>query len=190
MKIASNRGAKDRPYPSTLALTATFSPMRQFRSDSDQGTVEAFQAVARGPIEPPAHAHLREGDRPFWASIVRARATVAWTDADLEIAANLARTKADIVRVQRDLDTEGDVVVNARGAPIMNPKHSILELLSRRALSYSRILHVHAQATNGRSGSQRGKLVAQRSAEEAAEAVSGLDDLIPGLRAHRERGAT
>jgi hypothetical protein len=104
----------------------------------------------------------------------------------LEIAGNLARAKADVERIQSEIDAEGDVIENQRGTPVLNPKHALLEVLSRRAVALSRMLHVHAEATNGNSRDQKGKLAAQKKAEQAAEAaqsVSGRKDLIPGLHA-------
>jgi hypothetical protein len=157
--------------------------MRQPFANSTEAAVEAAQAVAEGPIEPPAHVHLRECDRPFWTSIVRARARATWTESDLEIAANLARAKADVERIQSEIDVEGDVIENQRGTPVLNPKHALLEVLSRRAVALSRMLHVHAEATNGNSRDQKGKLAAQKKAEQAAETARGDLDLIPGLRA-------
>jgi hypothetical protein len=118
---------------------------------------------------------------------VAARATVTWNVADLEIAGNLARAKADIERLQADIDSEGDVIVNARGTLVANPKHAVLEVLSRRAVALSRLLHIHAEATNGRSRDQIGKLAAQRQAEEAADALRDHEDLIPGLSNWKRR---
>lgn len=148
-------------------------------ANSIESRVKAAQNAALGPLEPPAHVRLRDGDRPFWDSIVSARARETWTATDLETAANLARTKADIERVSRELEVEGDVIENARGTAIMNPKHTILEQLSRRAMALSRIVHVHAEATVGRAeqGAKRAGL------ERAAQADNPHDDgLIPSLR--------
>ena len=68
---------------------------RRKRSDSAAAAVAAAQAVALGPIPPPAHVALRDGDRPFWDAIVTARPRDTWTDIDLTTAANLATTAAN-----------------------------------------------------------------------------------------------
>lgn len=131
-------------------------------------------------ILPPAHVTLRDGDLPFWESVVRARSADSWNASDLENAANLARCKADIERLQSEINAEGDIVTNERGTPILNPKHSLLETLSRRAVALSRMLHVHAEATVGESRHQT------KSAETQAKAnkvVSELDALIPRMHA-------
>jgi hypothetical protein len=150
--------------------------MKRNRSDSASAAVEAAQIASAELIEPPDHVTLRDGDRSFWNSIVSARARDSWNNADLENAANLARCKADIERLQREITSEGDVVQNERGTQIINPKHTLLETLSRRAVAISRMLHVHAEATVGESGDQTKRVAAEKKAKAAVK-----DDLIPRL---------
>lgn len=152
--------------------------MRKKRSDSIEALAEVVRARAKG-IAPPSHVHLREGDLPFWESIVRAREANEWTTADLENAANLARCKADIERLQSEIDAEGDVIENQRGTQIINPKHTLLETLSRRAVALSRMLHVHAEATAGESRHEK----ARKKGRATLADVEHEDPLIPGLRA-------
>ncbi len=157
--------------------------MARKRSDSTTQAVAATQAAISGPIQPPAHIRLRDEDFPFWNAIVQARAADTWNDADLAFAANLARTQADIERLHTEIYDEGDVLENARGTPVANPRHALLETLSRRAVALSRCLHVHAEATQGRSrdaGNKLGTEQQQRGAVGAAMASEGAS-LIPGL---------
>jgi hypothetical protein len=148
---------------------------RRTRSDSTQAKIEAFKAVAE-ELKPPAHVTLRANDKPFWESIVRARAKSTWNEVDLENAANLARCKADIERLQNEITTEGDVIENQRGTPIVNPKHTLLETLTRRAMALSRMLHVHAEATQGESREQGKRKAVEDSASLTLASVNG--DLI------------
>jgi len=113
---------------------------------------------------------------PYWRSITKARAADRWNDSDLETAAELARTKASIERLNGELCNEGDIVVNERGTPIVNPKHSLLETLTRRMVALSRMLQVHAEATQGKARDQVKKNQAQ---QHAASAIADHDDLIP-----------
>ena len=48
--------------------------MKKPRSNSAEAAVAALVNVAKGPIHPPAHVRLREGDEPFWLGVVCARA--------------------------------------------------------------------------------------------------------------------
>ena len=150
--------------------------MRRVRSDSITAAVAAAQVQLA--IDPPAHVSLRDGDRPFWDSIVRARATSTWNASDLEQAANLARCKADIERLQKELTEQGDIIENDRGTQVINPRHSLLEVLSRRSVALSRMLHVHAEATVGRSEHQAKRAAPEQDAKEAARS-----SLIPRLSA-------
>jgi hypothetical protein len=139
---------------------------RKQRSDSSTAAVAAAQA---GRIEPPAHVHLRACDWPFWASIVHARARENWTAPDLENAANLARCKADIERISAEIQAEGDTVLNQRGTQIVNPKHNLLETLTRRCMALSRMLHVHAEATVGKSEDEQAASKTTRRAKDAVQ---------------------
>lgn len=152
--------------------------MKRIRSDSLTAAVDAALSVNE-TIDPPAHVSLRDGDRPFWDSIVCARARGAWEIVDLENAANLARCKADIERLQTEIDAEGDIVRNDKGTQIINPKHTLLETLSRRAVALSRMLHVHAEATEGESRDAGKKLKTEKAAKQAVTD----DGLIPRLHA-------
>ncbi len=148
--------------------------MKRKRSDSAAAAVEAMRAAV-DVIAPPAHLNLRERDLPFWAGVVRARAREDWTDIDLAHAGNLARCMADIERIQTEIDIEGDTLTNDRGTVVMNPKHSLLETLSRRSIALCRSLQVHAHAVQGDSRDQQKKSSTQR---KAAAAVQEADDLI------------
>ena len=105
---------------------------------------------AKPPV-PPAHIEIPVEAMPHWDAIVRAREYRAWTGPDLEHAANLACCLCDCERLRRELRIEGDIVINARGTQIVNPKHTLLEQLSRRSVALSRLIHVHAEATAGKS---------------------------------------
>lgn len=125
---------------------------RKQRSDSLTAAVTAAQSE---PVLPPGHVHLRPCDVPFWESIVRARARENWTAPDLENAANLARAKADIERISAEVQAEGDTLPNQRGTMVVNPKHALLETLTRRVMALSRMLHVHAEATVGEARAEK-----------------------------------
>lgn len=148
--------------------------MRKLRCDSAAGAVRAAQAAALGPLDPPDHVHLRDGDRPFWDAIILARARDTWTFIDLTIAANLARSQADIEKLQADIDVEGYLSEKGR----VNPKATVLETLSRRVVALARMVHVHAEATQGKSEQAGKALATEKKARDAS-----THDLIPTLRA-------
>lgn len=164
--------------------------MKRMPTSSIDAAVAAARAAAEGPLQPPPHVRLRPGDVEFWNSIVNARARDTWNEADLETAAALARCKADVERVQREVDSEGDVIVNSRGTPVVNPKHTLLETLTRRAVLLARQLQVHSLATVGPTEDLRKRNNTERKARAAhAEVESEIEeDLIPMRERVSERG--
>lgn len=115
---------------------------RRARSDSAASAVKAMLNAAKADLRPPGHVTLREGDEPFWINVVRARARDEWTEADLVVAAQLARCLHDIEKEQAVLDQEGTVVVNDRGTQIVNPRVSVLEQFARREMALMRTLRM------------------------------------------------
>ena len=110
------------------------------------------------------HLHMPDHAKPFLESILANR--VEWNDSDLAKAYNLARAQADIERISREIEVEGDTLVNEKGTQIVNPKHALLETLTRREIALSKIVHVHAEATLGRA---RDSLGAKGRKEQAAK---------------------
>jgi hypothetical protein len=155
--------------------------MTRVRSDSVTTAVAAAQAAALGTIRPPSHIDLPDEAIPFWNAIVEARASTTWNPADLALAATLARTQSGINRLLNEIAKEGDTLVNAKGTVTLNPKHNLLEVMTRRVIALSKAVHVHAEATQGRSRDAGNKLAAEKDAKESI-AVSD-DELIPRLRA-------
>ena len=147
------------------------------RSDIVAGRSDALSAAV-DEVQPPAHITLRAAHMPFWRAITKARHRASWTEIDLAHAANLSRTQYDIEQEQAALEQEGSVVMNERGTPVKNPRASILEDLTRRAIQLSRILQVHALATVGESKESKRKNAAQRAAAETAAVIEDGDDLL------------
>ena len=152
-------------------MTAVRTTAKRRRSDSAAAAVVAAQSAALGPLDPPVHVILRAGDRPYWDSIMKARARDTWTAIDLTLAAALARCHADIEKQQSALDLAGYLVEGKT-----NPLCAVIDVLTRRAVALSRALHVHAEATVGASRDAAKALANERAAETED------DDLIPTLR--------
>lgn len=145
-------------------------------SNTVASLVDAMQAALAGDIEPPDCVLIEEGDRPFWAAIMRARARAEWTEADLIHAANLARCMAEIDSESRLLRAEGAVITNEKGTPVVNPRHTVLERLSGRSLALTRILQMQS-AASGKAEDKVKARQAERGARAAAKTLE--DDLIP-----------
>ena len=144
------------------------------RSDSISAAIRAAQSVALGPLQPPAHVALRDGDLPYWTAIVTARARDTWTAVDLTTAANLARSQADIEALQKELDAQGYITPEGK----INPVAVLIETLTKRVVTLARALHVNAEAVLGRARDSGSALANERKAS-----ATPVSDLIPTLRA-------
>ena len=127
------------------------------------------------PPKPPDYIKLKAKEMPFWWAIVRLRDYSGWNEADLAHAANLARCKAHIEKLQKQIAKEPDTMMNAAGSPIINPKHKLIQDLTRQSIALSRLIHVHAEATVGRAGDQVKRNQKQR---ELQKNIQNADSLI------------
>ena len=140
-------------------------------------TAEAVRVAAemQRAIEPPSNVPLDDADLPFFASVIAEFARSEWTAHQLELAAMLARTMADLEREQRELRSEGSVMATDRGTPVVNPRKTVVQMHASSILSFRRSLSLHARAQGGEAR-DIGK---RRAGTKSIEAdVAGDDDLI------------
>ena len=124
-------------------------------------------------VRPPPGVSLRDQDEVHWKNIVNAR--LDWTDIDLAMAANLARTMSDIETNQAMLDLCG--YVNERG--VISAYHKAVEDLTARALRLAMKIQVHATATIGEVENNKKKNHAKQRAVKAFQQLDEeIDDLI------------
>jgi len=121
---------------------------RKARIDSAEEAVKVM-AKATTEIAPPSNVPLDEGDLPFFQNVIAEFARSEWTAHQLEIAAMLARTMADLTREQGLLRTEGGVAYSDKGTPVANPRKSIVQMHASSILSFRRSLSLHARAQTG-----------------------------------------
>lgn len=141
---------------------------RQSISGSVMSIVKAMSDAAGGPPAVPPHVKLRPGDGAFWDGVIRARAYDEWTGPDLVVAAQLARTQADIEREQVQLDAEGSVLINGKGTQVANPRFTVLENLARREMALMRSLRM-----GGKDGGDARNDIGRRRVQREAEKIRG-----------------
>jgi len=117
---------------------------------SGRSTEKTVEAIAMGFPAPPADLDLRGQELVFWDRIVRARMPQQWVDFDLVHAANLARTWADMETERNALSLEGTLIRGSQGQYV-NPRHKVIEMLSKRALMLTRVLQLHAVVQVGQA---------------------------------------
>lgn len=151
---------------------------RKPRSDSAAAAIEAAKNAAMGDLLPPDHVQISEAAMPDYRAIVRARARNEWSEYDLIVAAQLA----ECIAKQREQDelilAEGDVIENAKGTMVANPRVSMLERLAGRQMAYTRLLQMGGRVP-GTAGDKRNKQNArqlERGARQAHEEAAGEHD--------------
>lgn len=112
--------------------------------------VRIMQGAAR-EILPPSHVPLDEMDWPYWHNVVGEFARAEWTEHQLELAALLARTMANLELEQRTLRAEGFITTRDNGTTVENPRARSVQTLTGQILSLRRSLALHARAKSGDS---------------------------------------
>jgi hypothetical protein len=146
-------------------------------SNTAQSAVKAMLNAALPEFECPAHVKLRPKDQPFWSAIMSSRAREEWAKIDFVVAAQLARCQADIEYETEILESEGSVIQNFRGTPVMNPRHSVLEQLARKELALMRSLGLTGSASRGNKEDVEKARKVQRQAAAARDELQE-DDLL------------
>jgi hypothetical protein len=109
---------------------------RKARIDSASEAVRVMSKAASAIVPPPS-VPLDKCDLPFFANVIAEFARSEWTAHQLEIAAMLARTMADLNREQVLLRQEGSVI---------NPRKTVVQMHASSILSFRRSLPLHARA--------------------------------------------
>lgn len=146
------------------------------KTDTANGLIEAF---AVGEIRLPDCVRLRDQDYQFLQQILPARARVEWDGPSLIAAGHLARCFADLEEQQQALDLEGAVQKNDKGTQIANPRFSVVESLTRRAMALQRSLQIDPRQSSGQARDNKGKRVVDAVTTKAKRSIK--DDLIPGI---------
>lgn len=144
---------------------------RRARIDSATEAVRVMGKATKD-VTPPENVPLDTEDYPFFYNVIAEYARSEWTAHQLEIAAMLARTMADLTREQKLLRDEGGVAFSEKGTPVANPRKSIVQMHASSILSFRRSLSLHARAQAGEARDV-GK---RRAAAKGIEAGNPLED--------------
>jgi len=144
------------------------------RIDSTAAAVDLARA-AQMEIHPPSNVPLDDRDMPFFASVLAEFARTEWTAHQLELAAMLARTMADLEQDQRLMRAEGPVMATEKGTPVVNPRKAVIQMNASIILSYRRSLSLHARAQHGEA---RDVAKRRESVREIEAGMDSGDDLL------------
>ena len=148
--------------------------MAKVRKSRIDSTSEKLRVMSKAAyqIHPPSTVPLEDGDMPFFANVIEEFARSEWTAHQLELAAMLARTMADLAREQVALRTEGSVCYTDKGTPVVNPRKTVIQMHASTILSYRRSLGLHARAQGGEARD----IAKRRTMAKGIEAENPLDD--------------
>jgi hypothetical protein len=149
---------------------------KRARVDSVSGAL-AIAAGSQVQISPPSNVPLDAGDMAFFASVIDEFARSEWTAHQLELAAMLARTMADLEQDQRMMRIEGPILQSDRGTPVVNPRKTVIQMNASIVLSYRRSLQLHARAMSGETRD----VAVRRSHAKGIENAGEGDDLLAGM---------
>ncbi|TIL38538.1 terminase small subunit [Mesorhizobium sp.] len=144
---------------------------RKARIDSAAEAVRVM-GKATTKVVPPENVPLDAEDMPFFYNVIGEYARSEWSAHQLEIAAMLARTMADLTREQKLLRDEGGVAYSDKGTPVANPRKSIVQMHAGSILSFRRSLSLHARAQAGEARD----VAKRRGAAKEIEGDNPLDD--------------
>lgn len=121
---------------------------RRQRIDSAAGAVATMAAAARD-LSPPDHVFLRPGDMPFWDTVIAERAKSEWSDADLVVAASLARAMADAEMIATmSIGQRGNIKGKVKASFVIN-SISAVDKLARRIVTLRRALGLDSRSKHG-----------------------------------------
>ena len=141
------------------------------RIDSAAEQVKVMSAATRNIVAPPS-VPLEEKDMVFFKNVIDEFSRSEWTAHQLELAAMLARTMADLVDEQIAFRTEGSICFTDRGTPVINPRKTAIQMHASTIMSMRRSLSLHARA---QGGDQR-DIAKRRSMAKQIEGDNPLDD--------------
>jgi hypothetical protein len=144
---------------------------RRQRIDSATGAVATMAKAARD-LSPPKHLKLRRGDLPFWDAVIAERAKSEWTDADLAVAANLARAMADAEKIAAfPVDKGGNVQIT-----LLIQMVEFSDKLARRIVTLRRALGLDNRSKNGEQRDVNRRREHQKDIEGGHNPMADDDD--------------
>lgn len=127
----------------------------------------------RDPVFPYPH-DLPDEHKPIWLATVNTKTADYWNPSDVALLEIYCRCIADVRILTNDIKEEGDVIENARGNPVINPKIVVRGFAENRLMALCTKLRMQPQSRNDTLDSPaKGK---KKAAAARAASVIGDDD--------------
>lgn len=128
----------------------------------------------------PWPATLPEEFRDIWTTTVNTKTGDYWSKGDIPILEIYCRNAADIRRLSKEIADEGEIIFNANGNPVVNPKIVVRGYAESKLMSLCTKLRLQPSSRMDTKGedSQLGK---KGKANRAAKVIQDDgDDLLAG----------
>jgi len=136
--------------------------------------------AALNPTVPifPYVADLLEEEKVVWLDMVNSQPVDFFTRGDIPLLKMYCRTYTDVERLTEDIRSEGEVILNAYGNQVMNPKVTARNYAEARLMSLSTKLRMQPQSRTTIRGTEA-KIGRKAAAKKVADQF-GDDDLLAG----------
>jgi hypothetical protein len=141
---------------------------RKPRSDSVQEHLRIAAGAGR-VIEPPENIYLDDEEMFFFDRIINEHARADWTPHMVDIASLLARQMHSLNRNSRKFSQEGELMKDAKGAIVANPRKKMIEDSMNSIISARRSLGLHARAAMGEARDIAKRSAASKAVENSVE---------------------
>jgi P27 family predicted phage terminase small subunit len=135
----------------------------------------ALQAKLTGRPVFPFPAELNDDHKPYWVEVVNSKPHDYFNLGDIHLLKLYCRVAADIDRLDREIASEGSVVENTRGNPIVNPRCIVRSMAETRLLSLSTKLRLQPSSRYD-SEDDRGQSAKKKKADAAVRTMHDDDD--------------
>lgn len=123
---------------------------------------------------------LQDDEKAIWLDMVNSQPVDFFTNGDVPLLKMYCRIYADVERLTQEIRDEGEVILNARENPVVNPKVLVRGINEQRLMGLSTKLRMQPQSRTTIRG-QEAKASRKVAARKAASVVEEDDLLATGL---------
>ncbi len=128
----------------------------------------------------PHPEELPDEHKPFWTELVNSKPHDYFTFGDIPLLKLYCRAAADIERLDRQISQEGEVIRNARGNPVVNPRVVVRSIAETRLMALATKLRAQPSARMD-SINDKKQQEKKNNAEKTARTIDeDGDDLLAG----------
>jgi len=129
---------------------------RQIRRDSEEAGLQAHRDAVRD-IEPPEGVTLcSQEEVDLWNQYTHARSLDAWREFDLILISKMVKLEVKIRAGQALIETEGHIIENSKGDPILNPRVKAVDIIERQHISLITKLSMGISSEKGQDSNKTG----------------------------------